>query len=134
MLHGLLCAAGSRFQISPEGFCLVGVLFGLLQLILGLGFSVCGLVDIVLSIFLYLRNICARGPLILVNSRELGNMDFPGVLICFLFGGGKKNNRPVLIDEEMLVPFTELLTFWKSVFRAALDTDTFNFAYLHSDI
>lgn len=90
MLHGLLCAAGSRFQISPEGFCLVGVLFGPLQLILGLGFSVCGLVDIVLSIFLYLRNICARGPLILVNSRELGNMDFPGVLICFLFGGGKK--------------------------------------------
>lgn len=114
---------------------MVGVLFGPLQLILGLGFSVCGLVDIVLSLFLYLRNICARGPLILVNSRELGNMDFPGVLICFLFGGGKKkNNRPVLIDEEMLVPFAELLTFWKSVFRAALDTDTFNFAYSHSDI
>lgn len=90
--------------------------------------------DIVLSIFLYLRNICARGPLILVNSRELGNMDFPGVLICFLFGGEKKNTRPVLVDEEMLVPLAELLTFWKSVSRAALDTGTFNFAYSHSDI
>lgn len=69
--------------------------------------------DIVLSVYLDLRNICACGPLILGNSRELGNMDFQGVLICFFFGG-KKNNKPVLVDEKMLVAlsgslFSELL-------------------------
>lgn len=60
-------------------------------------------------------------------------MDFPGGLICFLFWE-KKNNKQILVDEEMLMPWAELLTFWKFVLRAVQGTGTFNFAYSHSDI
>lgn len=50
--------------------------------------------------------------LILVNIRELGNLDFPGALICFtLSRKKKKSNKQILVDKEMSVPLTELLTF-----------------------
>lgn len=109
----MYCAAGSRFQISPEGFCLVGVLFGPLQLMLSLCFGLrpCGHSAVCLSVSQ--KHLCLWPP----DTWEQQRTWKYGLPWCFNLlplWRKKKNNRPVLVDEKMLVPlagslFSELL-------------------------